>query len=97
MGKDDAPDPVTAGGVVGHGAAGEEAAPEADQFENGVRGTGGNVDRPPVLFDPSGLQLPRRDAGLVVGEEPGQSKLTKAQKLGIPLLAEADLDALVRG
>lgn len=32
-----------------------------------------------------------KTAGLVVGEEPGASKLAKAQKLGVPLLTEADL------
>jgi DNA ligase (NAD+) len=32
-----------------------------------------------------------KTTGLVVGEEPGASKLTKAQKAGVPLLAEADL------
>jgi len=37
-----------------------------------------------------------KTAGLIVGEEPGQAKLTKAQRLGVPLLAEADLDALLR-
>ncbi|MER3408784.1 MAG: DNA ligase (NAD(+)) LigA [Thermoleophilia bacterium] len=36
-----------------------------------------------------------RTTGLIVGEEPGQSKLTKAQRLGVPLLTEADLDALL--
>ncbi len=36
-----------------------------------------------------------RTTGLIVGEEPGQSKLTKAQRLGVPLLGEADLDALL--
>jgi len=38
-----------------------------------------------------------KTAGLVVGEEPGASKLTKAQRLGVPLLTEADLDKLLRG
>jgi DNA ligase (NAD+) len=38
-----------------------------------------------------------KTAGLVVGEEPGASKLTKARKLEVPLLTEADLDALLRG
>ena len=37
----------------------------------------------------------KKTAGLVVGEEPGNSKLTKAQKLGTPVLAEADLLALL--
>jgi DNA ligase (NAD+) len=32
-----------------------------------------------------------KTTGLIVGEEPGKSKLTKAEKAGIPLLAEADL------
>jgi len=35
--------------------------------------------------------------GLVVGEEPGKSKLTKAEKAGIPILSEADLDRLLAG
>ena len=38
-----------------------------------------------------------KTTGLVVGEEPGQSKLTKAQRSGVPLLAEADLEQLLRG
>jgi DNA ligase (NAD+) len=38
-----------------------------------------------------------KTAGLIVGEEPGQSKLTKAQKAGVPLLTEADLDKLLGG
>jgi DNA ligase (NAD+) len=33
----------------------------------------------------------KRTTGLVVGEEPGASKLTKAQREGLPLLTEADL------
>jgi DNA ligase (NAD+) len=32
-----------------------------------------------------------KTTGLVVGEEPGASKLTKAQKADVPILAEADL------
>ena len=32
-----------------------------------------------------------KTTGLVVGEEPGRSKLTKAEKAGVPLLTEADL------
>jgi DNA ligase (NAD+) len=36
-----------------------------------------------------------KTSGLIVGEEPGQSKLTKAQRLGVPLLSEDDLRALL--
>jgi DNA ligase (NAD+) len=32
-----------------------------------------------------------KTTGLVVGEEPGASKLTKAQKAGVPILSERDL------
>jgi DNA ligase (NAD+) len=38
-----------------------------------------------------------KTTGLIVGEEPGQSKLTKAQKSDVPILSEADLDALLAG
>ena len=38
-----------------------------------------------------------KTTGLVVGEEPGASKLTKAQRSGVPLLTEADLVALLSG
>jgi DNA ligase (NAD+) len=37
-----------------------------------------------------------KTTGLIVGEEPGQSKLTKAQKAGVPILSEADLDRLLK-
>jgi len=36
-----------------------------------------------------------KTTGLVVGDEPGASKLTKAQKAGVPLLTEADLLGLL--
>jgi DNA ligase (NAD+) len=36
-----------------------------------------------------------KTTGLIVGEEPGQSKLTKAQRTGVPLLYETDLDRLL--
>ena len=36
-----------------------------------------------------------KTAGLIVGEEPGASKLTKAQRAGVPLLTEADLLELI--
>ncbi|HEX7255702.1 MAG TPA: NAD-dependent DNA ligase LigA [Gaiellaceae bacterium] len=38
----------------------------------------------------------KKTTGLVVGEEPGASKLTKAQSSGVPLLTEADLSTLLR-
>jgi DNA ligase (NAD+) len=38
-----------------------------------------------------------KTTGVVVGEEPGKSKLTKAAKAGVPLLTEADLVELLRG
>ena len=37
----------------------------------------------------------KKTTGLVVGEEPGASKLTKAQREGVPLLTEADFLALI--
>src|SRR5439155_22664726 len=37
----------------------------------------------------------KKTAGLIVGEEPGQSKLTKARRLGTPILQEPDLVALL--
>jgi DNA ligase (NAD+) len=37
-----------------------------------------------------------KTTGLVVGEEPGQSKLTKALRAGVPLLTEEDLLQLIR-
>ncbi len=36
-----------------------------------------------------------KTTGVIVGEEPGKSKLTKAEKAGVPLLTEADLVALL--
>jgi len=36
-----------------------------------------------------------KTTGVIVGEEPGKSKLTKAEKSGVPLLTEADLVALL--
>jgi DNA ligase (NAD+) len=38
----------------------------------------------------------KKTAGVVVGESPG-SKAAKAQKAGVPILSEADLNALLRG
>ena len=39
----------------------------------------------------------KKTTGLIVGEEPGASKLTKAQSSGVPLLDEAALADLLRG
>ncbi len=36
-----------------------------------------------------------KTTGLVVGEDPGKSKLTKAEKVGVPILSEADLKQLL--
>jgi DNA ligase (NAD+) len=36
-----------------------------------------------------------KTSGLIVGEEPGNSKLTKARKLEVPLLDEAALNDLL--
>jgi DNA ligase (NAD+) len=36
-----------------------------------------------------------KTTGVIVGEEPGKSKLTKAEKAGVPLLTEADLVRLL--
>ena len=38
-----------------------------------------------------------KTTGLIVGEEPGASKLAKAQKTGTPILSEDDLAELLRG
>jgi DNA ligase (NAD+) len=37
-----------------------------------------------------------KTTGLVVGEEPGNSKLSKARKLEVPLITEQDLEQLLR-
>ncbi|MGZ4409658.1 MAG: BRCT domain-containing protein [Gaiellaceae bacterium] len=37
-----------------------------------------------------------KTTGLIIGEEPGNSKLTKARKAEVPLLSEADLVELLR-
>jgi DNA ligase (NAD+) len=42
-----------------------------------------------------GNSVSGKTTGLVVGEEPGASKLTRAQRLGVPLLTEADLRELL--
>ncbi len=38
-----------------------------------------------------------KTTGLIVGEDPGKSKLTKAEKASVPILAEDDLVQLLRG
>ncbi|MDX6400922.1 MAG: ligase [Gaiellaceae bacterium] len=44
-----------------------------------------------------GNSVSGKTTGLIVGEEPGNSKLTKARKVEVPLLSEADLVELLRG
>ena len=44
-----------------------------------------------------GNSVSGKTAGLIVGEEPGNSKLTKARKLEVPLLSEEDLVELLAG
>ena len=39
----------------------------------------------------------KKTTGLVVGEEPGSSKLTKAQRAGVPLISETELAELLTG
>ncbi len=39
----------------------------------------------------------KKTTGVIVGESPGASKLTKAQPLGVPLLTEAELSLLLAG
>jgi DNA ligase (NAD+) len=39
----------------------------------------------------------KKTTGLIVGEEPGASKLTKAQQTGVPLVTEAELSRLLGG
>jgi DNA ligase (NAD+) len=39
----------------------------------------------------------KKTTGLIVGEEPGASKLTKAQEAGVPLVTEAELAELLSG
>jgi DNA ligase (NAD+) len=39
----------------------------------------------------------KKTAALIVGEEPGASKLKKAQAAGVPLLTESELKALLDG
>ena len=44
-----------------------------------------------------GNSVSSKTTGLVVGEEPGKSKLTKAEAAGVPLLTETDLTKLLAG
>jgi DNA ligase (NAD+) len=39
----------------------------------------------------------KKTTGLIVGEEPGASKLSKAQQTGVPLVTEAELGRLLGG
>ncbi|HYY02568.1 MAG TPA: NAD-dependent DNA ligase LigA [Gaiellaceae bacterium] len=49
-----------------------------------------------VLGAKVGNSVSGKTTALIVGEEPGNSKLTKARKLDVPLLDEAGLDELLR-
>jgi DNA ligase (NAD+) len=44
-----------------------------------------------------GNSVSSKTTALIIGEEPGNSKLTKARKLDVPLLDEAGLEELLRG
>ncbi|MBA3736060.1 MAG: NAD-dependent DNA ligase LigA [Actinobacteria bacterium] len=44
-----------------------------------------------------GNSVSGKTTGVIVGEEPGNSKLTKARKVEVPLLTEAELVELLRG
>jgi DNA ligase (NAD+) len=44
-----------------------------------------------------GNSVSKKTTGLVVGEDPGRSKLTQAEKAGVPQLAEAELVELLGG
>jgi DNA ligase (NAD+) len=44
-----------------------------------------------------GNSVSGKTSALIIGEEPGNSKLTKARKLEVPLLDEAGLEELLRG
>ena len=44
-----------------------------------------------------GNSVSGKTTGLIVGEEPGNSKLTKARKHDVPLIDEAALNELLRG
>ena len=51
--------------------------------------------RPAAPRSPNSVS--KKTTGLVVGEEPGASKLSKAQRTGVPLVTEAELDELLGG
>ena len=75
--------PLTGSDLRDHGHAGGLVARRGGRGARGARGEG---ERAPSR---------RRRPGVIVGEEPGASKLAKAQKAGVPLLAEADLRSLL--
>ena len=67
----------------------EKAAsrPKAEKVEVALEDLGAKV----------GDSVSKKTNGLVVGEEPGNSKLSKAKKLEVPLLDEAALNDLLAG
>ena len=56
-----------------------------DQAEQAIRAAGGSVS----------ASVSRKTSGVIAGADPG-SKRARAQALGVPILAEADLDALLK-
>jgi DNA ligase (NAD+) len=84
--------------------AGEEARPREGPLTGSTYVITGTLER--FTREEAAAELEARGAkisnsvsgkttGLIVGEEPGASKLTKAQRTGVPLLTEPDLLQLI--